>query len=201
MCETSTTLATPEELELIRAVSSKESAATEQLVRTYAPRMLSLARRMLRCEQDADDAVQDAFISIFRKAHTFSGASRLWTWLHRITINASLMRLRSMERHAAIETLLPTFLDDGHHVRCPTSWQDKDPLAHLSKNETREAVRRTIELLPPAYREVLLLRDIEELDADEVATLLGITHGNVKTRLHRARQALRTLLETGGENT
>lgn len=173
-----------------------DGEAFEALVRREGPRLLAVARRLLRNEEDARDAVQDAFVSALRSLDGFSGRCQVSTWLHRITVNASLMKLRTRRRkpEAAIDELLPAFLEDGHHARHPREWRDSAE-GLLASREDREFVRAAIERLPESYRTVLLLRDIEELDTSEVAGALGVSDNVVKVRLHRARQALRTLLE------
>jgi RNA polymerase sigma-70 factor (ECF subfamily) len=158
--------------------------------------MLAVARRFLPAEEDSTDVVQDAFVSAFRYLDRFQGNSALGTWLHRIVVNHCLMRLRaqSRSRELRIDDLLPTFDETGHHGRPVRPWEDLT-LARPSQSETRALVRACIDRLPHPYREVLMLRDIEELDTEQTAQHLGINPGAVKTRLHRARQALRTLLE------
>ena len=176
------------------AVGDQEACAT--LVRLHADRLLVVARRFLHSEQDCADAVQEAFISAFGALRTFTGESRLGTWLHRITVNACLMRLRSKGRRPerSIEELLPSFDGSGHQIAPPRPWRD-DAFQAVASQETREQVRACIDQLPEPFRVVLLLRDIEELDTETTARLLRCTVSSVKTRLHRARQALRTLLE------
>lgn len=185
-----------DEAALLEALRAGDERAFERLVRESSPRMLAVARRMLRNEEDAQEVVQEAFLSAFRGLHRFAGESRLSTWLHRITVNAALMRLRTRRRkpEASIEDLLPRFLEDGHHTEPPAGWRWTGEEL-LERKEAREAVRAGIEKLPENYRNVLLLRDIEELDTAEVAELLGLTPGAVKTRLHRARQALHALVD------
>jgi RNA polymerase sigma-70 factor (ECF subfamily) len=181
---------------LVARLRGGDAAAYEQVVREHGGRMLATARRMLRVEEDARDAVQEAFISAFRAVDGFAGTARLSTWLHRITVNAALMKLRSRRcrREDAIEDLLPRFVEDGHFAEAQREWEaPADEL--LEQRETRAEVRAAIDQLPENYRAVLILRDIEELDTDETAAALGVTPNTVKTRLHRARQALRTLLE------
>ncbi len=159
--------------------------------------MLAVARRLLRDEDDARDAVQEAFLAAFRSISQFEGSARLSTWLHRIVVNAALMKLRSRQRkpEEAIEDLLPSFLEDGHRVdhHAPGWPEPVDVL--LQRKEVCSLVRRSIDRLPSSYRTVLLCRDIEGLDTGEAAALLGISENAVKIRLHRARQALRTLLD------
>jgi RNA polymerase sigma-70 factor (ECF subfamily) len=173
-----------------------DDEACEALVREYGGRMLSVARRMLRSEEDAADAVQDAFVSAFASIHRFRGGSSLYTWLHRIVVNACLMRLRTRGRRneVSLESLLPTFDESGARSRPVASWGEPAP-QRMERAEVRAAVRACIDQLPNDYRAILLLRDIEELDTDETAKLLGLSQAIVKTRLHRARQALRTLLQ------
>jgi RNA polymerase sigma-70 factor (ECF subfamily) len=173
-----------------------EAGAFEELVRSHGAHLLAVARRLLRQEEDARDAVQDAFLLAFRGLPDFGGRCRLSTWLHRIVVNAALMKLRTRSRRpeAPLDDLLPEFQPDGHHARQFSAWS-LSPSQHLLRAETREQVRAAIDRLPEAYRTILLLRDIEELDTAEVAGMLGITPNAVKIRLHRARQALRTLLD------
>lgn len=182
--------------QLLQQLRAGDEAAYELLVRTYSGRMLSVARRLLACEEDARDAVQEAFIAAFRSLDRFEGAARVSTWLHRIVVNACLMKLRSGRRkpEESIEPLLPTFQEDGHHAIKPSQWA-MDAHSALEQEERRKLVRAKIAELPDTYRTILVLRDIEGLDTDEAAQLLQITTTAVKVRLHRARQALRTLLD------
>jgi RNA polymerase sigma-70 factor (ECF subfamily) len=186
----------PDESKLLERLRRGEDAAYEELVRTHAGRMLSVARRMLRNDDDANDAVQDAFLSAFRAIDRFEGGSRLGTWLHRIVVNAALMKLRTRRRkpEEPLDPLLPRFLDDGHMAQPARAWALPADEAVVGE-ETRRLVLDRIAELPETYRTILLLRDVEGLDTDETATALGITPGAVKTRLHRARLALRELLD------
>ena len=182
--------------ELLARLRARESGAYELLVRREAPRVLAVGRRILGCEEDARDAAQETFLAVYQKISGFESGSALSTWIHRIAVNASLMKLRSRKRRPedAIEDLLPGFSEDGHTDRSYAPWEAPE-MRGLEEREIREAVRGAMERLPEDYRNVLLLRDIEEMDTGETAELLGITEGAVRTRLHRARQALRTLLE------
>lgn len=171
-------------------------ASFEQIVRTHTAGLLAVTRRLLGNEEDARDAVQEAFLNAYRSISTFHAGCALGTWLHRIAINSALMRLRSRKkRHeTSISELLPRFTEDGHHVDPPGKWQDRSDQPVLLE-EDRALVRKAIDRLPDTFRTVLLLRDIEELDTARTAELLGISANAVKIRLHRARQALRSLLE------
>lgn len=185
-----------EDAALLARLRAGDAAAYEQVVRRFGGRLLATARRMLGNQDDAEDAVQEALLSAFRHIGQFAGQARLSTWLHRIVVNVVLMRLRSRRARpeTSVEELLPRFVEDGHWAdRIGDDGPSADEL--LARQETRQLVRRCIDQLPDTYRTVLLLRDIEELDTDEAASVLGITPNATKIRLHRARQALRTLLE------
>jgi RNA polymerase sigma-70 factor (ECF subfamily) len=186
----------PLEQALLERLKAGDEAAFEQLVRENGGRMLAVAKGMLRSEDDARDAVQNAFVSAFKALDKFEGNARLSTWLHRIVVNAALMILRRKKRkpEQSIDELLPSFLDDGHIETPASHWREvaEDP---IERRQLAERIRDAIESLPESYRNVLLLRDIQDLDTEETAEMMGISPGAVKTRLHRARQALRGLLE------
>jgi RNA polymerase sigma-70 factor, ECF subfamily len=181
--------------DLLAALRRGEDWAFETMVRLFGGRLLAVARRFVKNEEDARDVVQSSYLSAFRSLAEFEGHAQLSTWLHRIVVNTALMKLRSARRkpEESIEALLPAFQDDGHHVEQFSDWSaPADRL--LEQKETRAAVRACIEQLPESYRTVLVLRDIEELSTQEVAEMLTMTTTAVKVRLHRARQALSTLL-------
>ena len=185
----------PDEAAWVRLLQAGDDDAFERLVRTFGGRMLMVARRYVGNEEDAKDVVQTAYLSAFRALNNFEGACQLSTWLHRIVVNTALMKLRSRRRkpEESIEDLLPAFQEDGHHVEQFSEWSaPADQL--MERKETRATVRACIEQLPENYRAVLMLRDIEELSTQEVAEMLTMTPTAVKVRLHRARQALSTLL-------
>lgn len=185
-----------DEAPFLARLKAGDDGAYDTLVREHGGRMLAVARRILRDDAEAAEAVQEAFIAAFRAIRGFEGGSRLSTWLHRIVVNAALMRLRSRARRGeeSLEPLLPQFLEDGHQASPATPWAES---AHalVERRETRELVRACVDRLPESYRTVLILRDIEQLDTEETAKALGVNSNVVKIRLHRARQALRTLLD------
>jgi RNA polymerase sigma-70 factor, ECF subfamily len=178
---------------LVNRLQRGDEAAFEELVRSHAGRLLSVARRFLGGSEDAQDAVQETFIRAFKAIQTFEERAQLHTWLHRILVNTALMKLRERRRKPAesIDELLPTFATDGHQTVESREWSD----ALLERKETAGIVREAIAQLPEHYRIVLVLRDLEERDTAETARILGTTTTVVKVRLHRARQALRTLLD------
>jgi RNA polymerase sigma-70 factor, ECF subfamily len=181
---------------LVARLKAGDPDAYEEMVRTRGGRMLSVARRFLHDDEAARDAVQDAFLSAFRGIQRFDGQAQLSTWLHRIVVNAALMRIRSRQRRPeqSIEPMLPVFADDGHHVTPVVPWSETGEDV-LERKETRALVRAAIAELPESYRTVLLLRDIEELSTREAADLVGISENALKLRLHRARQALATVIK------
>ena len=180
---------------MLAGLRAGEDTAYETLVRAYGGRLLQVARRFLG-DADAGDAVQEAFLAAFKAIDRFDGKSRISTWLHRIVVNASLMRLRkkSHQVEQSLEPLLPTFLEDGHRAQVGKAWEP-NPEEHFEQEEVRTLVRKAIDRLPVNYRSVLLLRDIEGLSGAEAGEMLGITPNAVKVRLHRARLALREVLD------
>jgi len=177
-------MSTLDEAELVARLRVGDNAAYAQLVHAHTGTMTVVARRFFGDTSDAAEAVQDAFVSAFRAMNTFEGTAKLGTWLHRITVNACLLKLRGRKRSRLVA------LDDETHFT--------DALENnsaLSQTETRSRVRAGVEQLPEAYRTVIQLRDLEGLSTEETAARLGTNCGAVKTRLHRARQALKTILE------
>jgi RNA polymerase sigma-70 factor (ECF subfamily) len=202
---TTSSLASDRDAALIAGLQAGDSGAFETLLRDYGPRLLRLARRLLPNEEDARDALQDAMVNVYRSIANFESGSALVTWLHRIVVNSALMKLRTRKRHPEedIEQYLPRFLEDGHQRVPSTPWTKSAPESAqsvLEREELRQTVRAAIERLPESYRIVLQLRDIEELSTAETAEILGVTKNVVKIRLHRARQALRTLLDPSMRN-
>jgi RNA polymerase sigma-70 factor (ECF subfamily) len=187
----------------LAALQAGDDRAFERLVRAHVGRLHAVALRLLQNPADADEVVQEAFLSAYRNLAGFRGEARLETWLHRIVVNAALQRLRRRKRQLEsgaeteiedVDSLLPRFQENGYPEHFHRPWvQTSEELA--TRAETREQVRRMIDKLPDNYRTVLILRDIEELDTSAVADLLELAPGTVKVRLHRARQALRNLLE------
>jgi RNA polymerase sigma-70 factor (ECF subfamily) len=186
----------PDDPGLVEALRAGDRNAFEAILRAHGPALLRVARRLLRNEDDAREAFQDACVSAFRSCGRFEGSSRVSTWLHRIVVNASLMRLRTQRRKSEvpIDDYLPTFLPDGHHEAKFVDWSNAAH-AMVEQHETCSVVRGCIDRLPDAYRTVLLLRDIEGIPVSEVAAALKISPNAVNIRTHRARQALRRLLD------
>jgi RNA polymerase sigma-70 factor, ECF subfamily len=181
--------------ELLRRLRRGDDEAYERLVRDLTPRLLSVARRIVRSMADAEDAVQEGFVSAFRGIETFDGRSTLATWIHRIVVNAALARLRSKtgRGEVSVEALMPQFESGLHTVR-PTPWRQVNA-DDARRAEEREALDVAIARLPVDFRTVIVLKDIEGHGSDEVAEMLGISAALVRQRLHRGRMALMKLLE------
>lgn len=185
-----------DEAALVDGLRTGSDRHAEHFVRSHIGAMRAVARRILGGDAFADDCVQEAFLKAFQKIGGFEGRSSLKTWLHRITVNEALMKLRVLKRldERPIDLLMPEFDQNACRIEAP--WPSLATAEEiLQRKQTRALVISKIHELPDDYRIVLLLRDIEELDTAEVAEVLGITPGNVKVRLHRARSALKKLLE------
>lgn len=165
------------------------------LVRDYQDRLRSVAVRILRSEDDAADALQDALLSAATSLSGFQGHSTVYTWLYRIVVNACLMKLRSQRRARFVTwdetTQAAVRRTRGMLTATPVTCRRE---CHLEREERRALVHACIARLPEDYRTIVRMRDLEGFDTDQTAALLGITRGSAKTRLHRARQALRSLL-------
>ncbi len=158
--------------------------------------MLALAEKILNDHCLAQDAVQESFINAFRSYDSLKDQSKLKPWLKRIVVNTSLMQLRQIKRRPeqSIEENLPDF--DKNGCRTEDTWTYLIGTEKVLENELlRSSLQDAYARLPDDYRVVLLLRDIEGYDTAEVASLVNISPGNVKTRLHRARSALKKMLE------
>jgi RNA polymerase sigma-70 factor, ECF subfamily len=184
---------------LIDRLRGGDAVALEEVMEQFAPRVHRLAYGITRNEADAEEVVQDVFLRLFRKIDAFEGRSALGTWIYRIAVNTALIKRRGkrVTLEVLLEDHLPTFKDDGHRegdrAMLLADWSET-PEEELLSGETRDLVRRLIAGLPEQYRVVLLLRDMEELSNEETAEILDETVPSVKSRLHRARMALREQL-------
>jgi len=183
------------DLALLDALRHGAPDAAEQLVATYGDRAYRLAIGITGSSQDAEEVVQDALWSVIRKIDTFRGESAFGSWLYRIVANAAYQKLRarfSRRAEISLEDVLPAFHEDGH-VAPIADWPvDLDDPSRST--DIRLVLNGAIAELPADYRTVLLLHDVEGLSNAEVAAVLGITVGNVKSRVHRARLFLRKRL-------
>ena len=179
--------------ELVARARAKDFAAFEQLLDRYEDKIFRLAYRFVRNETEAKEILQDTFLSIWRKLDTFKGDAQFSSWLYRVAANAALMRLRAQKRHPEVSTeeLPIDFLDNyGHLPATGENWA-KRPDEELQSEELRRHIQAAVDDLPEIYRTVFLIRDVEGLSTEETAEVLQISIPTVKTRLHRARLALR----------
>ena len=179
--------------ELVPALKAGREDAFEEVVRRYRARVYGLARHLTRNDGDAEDVLQETFLSVYRRIGSFREAASLSTWIYRIAANAALMRIRGRKRRdrtVPIEEFLPKFDRDGHRTASLPDWPRRGDEVLLEK-ELREHLRGSIRLLAPDYRAVLVLRDVEGLSNAETARVLRISVAAVKSRLHRARLFLR----------
>ncbi len=185
-----------EERALITGLREGDEASYERLLEAYGGRMLAVARRIVRNDDDAQDCVQEAFLQAFRNVARFEGRAALGSWLHRIVVNAALMRIRQRDwrQETPLEDSSLEFDANGMRKEAGQALVTQ-PEDLLESRETQALVRSAIDALPADFRNVLLLRDIEEYDTAEAAALLGLSLSATKTRLHRARAALKKRLE------
>lgn len=184
--------ATPSDLELVARVRAGDPEAREMLVRAHVTAMLATAGRILGAhEHQAVAAVREAFTWAFESLASYDGTQPLSRWLHRASVRAAVARCPAPAYEAAIDAWLPVFDDTGHREHAGAAWGRMPAL----DRHAAATVRRLIAMLPDELRLALVLRDVEGLCADEAAAVLRSSPATVSRRLHRARMALRHLLE------
>jgi RNA polymerase sigma-70 factor (ECF subfamily) len=192
---------------LVARAKQKDFDAFEELVTRYEDKVYRLAFRIMRNETEAKEVVQDTFLSVWRKLDGFKGDAQFSSWLYRVTANAALMRLRSLRRHPEISTdeLDPGVLDGVitayGSIGSPGENWSKRPDEELQSDELRRHIQSAVDGLPDIYRTVFLVRDVDGLSTEETAEALGVSVATVKTRLHRARIALRDAIRGYFERT
>jgi len=182
---------------LVAALRRGDPAAAEHLVAAYSDRAIRLATGITGSAQDAEEVVQDAFLSVIQKIDTFRGDAAFGSWLYRIVANGAYQRCRRRRRRGddvSLDKLLPVFDQAGRHVAPVADWSViiHDP---ARQTELRMVLSSAIDQLPPDYRTVVLMRDVEGLPHRQIAEALGLTVVNVKMRVHRARLFLRKRLD------
>ena len=177
--------------EAIRLAQAGDAAAFEMLYQLHSRRVYALCLRMVNNPADAEDLMQEAFLQLFRKIATFRGESAFSTWLHRMTVNVVLLRLRKKSRPVAS-------LEETTEPDEDTGGPRKDigaPDLRLSGAVDRVNLERSVEKLPPGYRTVFVLHDVQGYEHNEIADIMGCSVGNSKSQLHKARTRLRDLLQ------
>ncbi|MBK6939069.1 MAG: sigma-70 family RNA polymerase sigma factor [Planctomycetes bacterium] len=187
------------EPELVARLKCGDDDAYRHLVETRAPRLLRVLESLLADRAEAEDVLTETFSIVFRKIEQFDGRAQLSTWIHRIGVNAALLRMRARKtrREVRLETTGPdddTASPGSVSIEAFTTDSD-DTSAAVDAADVALSVREAIDTLSEKHRTILLLRDIEQRDSAEIARWLGITRNALKIRVHRARQALKVALE------
>jgi RNA polymerase sigma-70 factor, ECF subfamily len=182
-----------EERLLIERVKAGDHQAFEALFDRYLGPVYRQAMRLLADQAEAEEVVQEVFLTVYEKAQTFRGHSAFSTWLYRITMNTALTTLRHRKRSAAVslDDFLPRFGEDGHHLQRPVVDWSNDLEGRLAAEEVHRLLLQALHQLPPIDRTVVVLSDLEGLSDREIGAALSLSVGAVKARLHRTRLFLR----------
>jgi RNA polymerase sigma-70 factor (ECF subfamily) len=183
-----------EEDALIIALSQGAEDAYEVLIQRYQQPVYSLVCRLLNDPSDAPDIVQEVFLKVFRNIGAFRGNSSLKTWIYRIAVNEAYNHRRWFCRHQRQEVALGSEEGTPNYIGCMTD-TGRSPFDQASDHETRALVEQALEKLNPKFRAAVVLRDIEDLSYEDIATVLDVSLGTVKSRIMRGREALRKILE------
>jgi RNA polymerase sigma-70 factor, ECF subfamily len=178
------------EAEAIRLAQQGDAAAFERLYRLHSRRVYSLCLRMVGNTAEAEDLTQEAFLQLFRKIATFRGESAFSTWLHRLAVNVVLMKLR---KKSGTETSLEEVTEPDEESGGPRR-DFGGPDLTLSGSIDRLNLQRAVEQLPPGYKAVFVLHDMQGYEHNEIAKIMNCSIGNSKSQLHKARMRLRELL-------
>ena len=181
---------------IVRKVLQGDVNAFEKLVTEYEKAVYAIAQRMTGNPEDAADMTQETFIKAYNSLSSFRGDSKFSVWLYRIANNVCLDFLRSKSRRPTVS--LSAEDDDGEETQLDIADESQSPELLLESSLTRDAVRRGLDSLPPDYKQILLLREIQGLSYEEIAAALGIESGTVKSRIFRARKRLCTFLIEDG---
>src|SRR4051794_21094911 len=195
--DTPPSLAALSDEELVARARARDVAAFETLIDRHEEKIYRLAMRFTRNETDAAEILQETFLSAWRNLDKFEGKAQFGSWLYRVAVNAALMLLRSQKRHpqVAVEDVTPEVLgeaakDAGPGLGAGTDWSRR-PDEQFQSEELRHQIQLAVDQLPESQRSVFLMRDVDGLSTEDTGELLGLTLPTVKTRLHRARLALR----------
>lgn len=182
-----------DESELVAKAREGDAAAYNQLVNKYSPKIYRLAKHITQHDEDAEDVLQETFLKAFEHLGDFQGQSKFYTWIVRIAVNESLMKLRKRKSDRTVPLDEPLDTGEDTVVREIAVW-DEDPEQKYSREELAQILDEAVQSLRPVFRTVFVLRDIEELSTEETAEALGISIPAVKSRLLRARLQLREKL-------
>ncbi|MEO8028889.1 MAG: RNA polymerase sigma factor [Bryobacteraceae bacterium] len=182
-----------QEAPLVAAARQGDSEAFSQLVKQYERKIFRLAKNITQNDEDAEDVLQDAFLKAYEHLDDFQGNSKFYTWIVRIAVNESLMKLRKRKSDKTVPLDEPVETGEETVVREIAVWEG-NPEDQYSSEELRDILDKAVEALKPVFRTVFILRDIEEMSTEETAEALGISVPAVKSRLLRARLQLRERL-------
>lgn len=185
-----------QEAAIVRKVLGGDANAFETLVLEYEKNVYNIALRMTGNSEDAADMTQETFIKAYNSLQSFRGDSKFSVWLYRIVSNVCLDFLRSKNRRPTVSLSVED--DDGEDTQLDVADESQSPELLLDRKLTRDSVRRGLDSLPPDYRQILLLREIQGLSYDEIAQALSLEVGTVKSRIFRARKRLCTFLIDDG---
>ena len=187
------TVAATEELALVQAAKRGDVAAFEQLVKRYDRNIFRIAQHITQNREDAEDVTQDAFLKAYENLEQFQGNSKFYTWLVRIAVNESLMKLRRRRTDRTVSLDEDIKTEEDTMPREVADWSP-NPEQLYKQGELKEILRKTIQGLPASFRTVFVLRDVEGLSTEETAEALDLSIPAVKSRLLRARLQLRERL-------
>ncbi len=181
---------------LVERAQDGDYAAYEEIVRRYQDKAFRLAFSLMKNESDAQDVVQEAFLNVYRKLDTFKGESQFGSWMYRVVVNAALMRLRKKKRRSEVhvDDEDAEFREDDYYVASVPEWRVRADEA-AENRELRQKIIEAVDELPAKYQTVFLLKEVEGLPLKDIADVLDLSVGGVKSRLHRARLHLRATLE------
>jgi RNA polymerase sigma-70 factor (ECF subfamily) len=180
------------DLELIEEFRKGEQSSFEELLSRYSNKVFSLASRLTRNNEDAEEVLQDVFVTVHRKITSFEGKSSFSSWLYRVTVNAAFMKLRKRRQDTSIS--LEDLVQQTNTVAALKSPESAYVDSQSIRNQMLEALESAIRKLPDDYRPVFILRDVDGLTSREVSRILDLTVPAVKSRLHRSRLMLRRRL-------
>jgi len=180
--------------ELVKGVLKREESCFEELLERYGSKVLNLSMRITRSQEDAEEILQDVFITVFTKLGSFEHKAQFSSWLYRVTMNSSFMKIRARNRRrtVSLDEVEPTTRQNWVGNR--TEMFDVDLMS--SRHELREAIQSAVEKLPDEYRAIFVLRDIDGLSNEAVSQVLQLSVPAVKSRLHRSRLLMREQLKS-----
>ncbi len=180
---------------LVREFQAGNLEAYDKIAELYQKKIYALSFNLTRNQMDAQDVTQEVLLTLFKKVHTFQGKSAFSSWVYRITLNATYMKLRSKKKepNVSLEDLLPSYNGAGFQQDKIQDWSENTE-SLVFTNETKEVIQKAVDQLPEKEKVVFMLRDVEGLSTEKVSEILDLTIPAVKSRLHRARLFLRKKL-------